>query len=423
MPRMDEITTMLTDLHRKLATESFESKYEDYEEIKNFSAQFSSKADTNDSSEYLPAVKMTRRKPREKDHDVPLLPDNIRLEFPETFILTSETRDDVLDKLNEYLDDGINKEKLLKALEGSFWYRDHVTIANYMECVKMMDSPPQIEIIVTCLDYLAELAKDEHGSTDGDGANAWLELCENILLVLSKGIPDLTDVAAAKNVRPQLQLDLLKFALGALAALLYRKSIDEARGGIGNVLDKTCEFINYALSNFISDAQLVQNTAHCVIAVAQFSNLHKSNLHKNMTIGRLLDAIKAHRDRLREMEDRSTTYAEDSLTAIHSAAKALWKFPAELLTNPRPQIKRRGHRNAKPESQSDVIAATVANWTECFNTVMDIISDYQAEKEYSSLELLVLQASLCGMQSCLAGECKKTRIIIVILFVCIYLSF
>lgn len=99
----------------------------------------------------------------------------IRLTFPPEVDISSET-------LLEYQDAGIGKERFIADLKLLHRLREHDKIAKYLSFIRVINNRDQIDVIVTCINHISDLAADQHSSTD----ISWVFLCNTVLNVWKK---------------------------------------------------------------------------------------------------------------------------------------------------------------------------------------------------------------------------------------------
>lgn len=62
-------------------------------------------------------------------------------------------------KIAEYEETGIEQNRFICAVKSAFQFRDHSTLAQYLDCLPILNRYSQIDVIGQCLDYLSDLAR------------------------------------------------------------------------------------------------------------------------------------------------------------------------------------------------------------------------------------------------------------------------
>lgn len=275
------------------------------------------------------------RKSRKFDYPT-ITESKIRLVFPSSVELND------VERLIEYEDVGVSKDKLTSCLDCAFQLRDHTTLASYMECIRLENISIQVDMITVCLDYLAKLACDEHGTIDSE--ENWQDLCVRIMTIINMAIK--SDI----KLDPQHKSKILSHGLCTIADLLRGKTLT-GFNSTQNIADDLCNATIIALQTCITDSGVAKNAAAAAISISSLDTIMSEKLYKQGAVGLLLDLI-----RQRALNDE----------AMVDCVQALGSFPTQCLCDPRPISDR-----DKSKFSVEVIAG---QWGEMLGSVLSLLT-------------------------------------------------
>lgn len=254
-----------------------------------------------------------------------------------------------IERIVEFEDTGIPRKMLEAALFCASRLRDHGTIANYMECIRVENSAAQVQMIQLCLQYLMALAKDQHGTTDEE--DEWKKLCYSIVRVLQgAAFPKL---AQSVTLDRSLQIAILVDALAAIAALLYRKSSTH-NAALTGVLppfeSEMCKVVVNALSPFVDVEKVVENAAELIASLTALSTLVMTKLYEEGVVVLLLDGIKLH---------------SANSEVVMACVKSLGSFPIRFLVEARKFLP-----PGEAATKQDFVIGP--GWTEVFDVLFGV---------------------------------------------------
>lgn len=433
---MGDIANKLAELHRSLLTNLYKED-EDYLELLNVSQAEQSQAERtpasaggadedgggyaspedtrkmmdehlNDGGKSGKTMWAARNDRSENAGGRPQVIDEtkIRLKFPPNMVY------DKCEMLLDYEDNGKTKTKFNNALHSAFQFRDHTTIAYYLQRIVLENSSSQITAVTDCMDYLAKLSRDEHASTDME--DNWCKLCEIIL--------DVTHKATKTNTREGIDLDenykqqVISQALEALSGLLFGKRMIPGT----SVVDDVSIAVISALSTYLDDKLMIERAAKTISSLLRLVgialNAVRTRLYRGKVVGLMLDAMK-----------RFPTDIPLQLACIQAIAL----FPVDFLIYPRCEMKKpsrnqsinsspskythgkaygeskdsstpyddppeenldHGEKSASPDDNTSASAAYAAIWSEVFDIVVTIAQTVSSSRdEENGMELTRLQ--------------------------------
>lgn len=286
-PTMEQIADRLGELHRDLLKSSVDED-DAFRELKTLSTVIQNATQRN--SAVYGTLGQVQSKQKERSNapvratSFPnIAGGRIRLCFPD-----SVDPNDV-DKLYEYRDAGISKTKLASAMRSALQLKDSSLIADYMACIRVENSEPQIAMIVTCMEYIEQLAADEHGDTSYNED----QICEQIAAVVQNAV-QLNVNGFQSEVPKPILVKFLAAAFGAVGALLKSKVEDVADQG-NSQADLALQLSNMALNalrHFGEEVVLVEKAACAIAALAA----HPDQLSAQTAVPLLLTAVAQHSD-------------------------------------------------------------------------------------------------------------------------------
>jgi serine/threonine protein kinase len=206
--------------------------------------------------------------------------------------------------------DSYDSRKLTSALNCAYRFRDHQFIFQILKSIVLKEDDAVTEVMCLCLEYLEQLAEDQHGSTNEEETYQWL----------AKGIMETLKVVKDLGIQDPHADKIVGFGLSALASLLVNKSLPENSEKDMSFQDDLCSIIFDAIQDFGSNEFVAERVAIAIFSVSGLSQTVVKKLHyEKGVVGGLLEILKTHK----------TDYE-----VVIEIVRALSCFPIHFLVDP-----------------------------------------------------------------------------------------
>eukprot|EP01038_Epipyxis_sp_PR26KG_P007140 gene7140-9742_t len=335
---------------------------------------------------------------------------NIMLCYPpNTYTVADET-------LLTYLESGIECDLFEQLLNLAAQRRNHDWILGTMQWIYLDYKPIQIDAFCKCMDHLASIARDVHGSTDKDCA--WLDISKDLVDFIRR-IEELQEMKKP-NVGEEVNkshLQVMADTLRVISGLLLKKSLPVGKSSTPEI-EEICDIIiRYLQVDYIHYESLQISALETLYAIGSFSTVILDRLYKGNVVYSLITILNRY-------SNDSLSGSDSRYYVIYAALRAIQLFPLQFLIDPKNVESfnaTKGNLNWNGSAQSaETYTSTKlsseeglaqyygAQWGEVYKAIFSSINllyriHSHGENEFAMEEEMVFVTALQVFNSCLSN--------------------